>query len=330
MTDTFDAYLRRLLPALSGSMRLEPVSGGRSNPTFFVSYENRRLVLRKQPPGPLLPSAHAIDREYRVMQALAGSGVPVPRLLAFVDDADIAGTPFYLMERIEGRVFDDCALPGVSPADRRAMYLDMAQTLARLHSVDWVTAGLTGYGKVGSYFERQISRWTRQAKLGRTGPSADVAYLAEWLGTHVPAHDTTAISHGDFRIGNLIFHSQEPRVVAVLDWELSTLGHPLADLAFSALAWRQTSPQCRGIRGTDIRALGIPGEEEYLACYYANVTFPERAEAFHYVFSLFRLLVIFSGIAERGASSIKGDTVTAPPEQLASDFARMAVELIGA
>ncbi len=243
-----DAYLRDLLPDIGGTMALERISGGQSNPTFFVTYETRRMVLRKQPAGSLLPSAHAVDREFRIMTALAGTGVPVPVTLAYCADESVLGTPFYVMDRVDGRVFADCSLPGVSPVHRRAMFLDMADTLAKLHTVDWAAAGLSDYGKQGDYFRRQVTRWTHQWELSKTRALPDVDRLVKWLPSHLPDDTATAISHGDFRVGNLMFHPNEPRVVAVLDWELSTLGHPLADLAYSALAWHLKSTEYMGMK----------------------------------------------------------------------------------
>ena len=325
--DCLDAFLQRALIDLRGPMSLQRISGGQSNPTFFVSYDNRQLVLRKRPSGPVLPSAHAIDREYRVMTALAGAGFPVPPMVLYREENDVVGTAFYVMERVEGRVFDDCTLPGVPPDQRRAMYLAMADTLGALHRVDWRSIGLADYGKSSGYFERQINRWTRQWQGSKTRELPDVERLIEWLPKHIPDGDATAIAHGDFRIGNLMYHPTEPRVVAVLDWELSTLGHPLADVAYSALAWRLRSDEYMGMRDQDLASLGIPTEQEYVERYSRDSRFG-KLESFHYAFSLFRLAVIFEGIAARSRS---GNATSGNAEEvgkLSAVFARRAAEIV--
>jgi aminoglycoside phosphotransferase (APT) family kinase protein len=211
-TTKLDAFLRREIAGLEGRMTVEKIPGGQSNPTYFVSYDNRRLVLRKRPAN-ALPSAHAVDREFRVMRALRDSPVPVPDALLYHDGEDIIGTAFFVMERLDGRVFSDCSLPGVRPAERGVMFLAMADTLADLHKVDWNTVGLADYGKPGNYYKRQIARWSRQWELSKRRDLPELTRLLAWLPANIPAGDTTAISHGDFRIGNLMFHPTEPRVV---------------------------------------------------------------------------------------------------------------------
>ena len=263
-----DAFLRSALPGRAeGSMAIDRISGGQSNPTFFVSYPDAgtRLVLRKKPPGPLLPSAHAVEREYRILKALAGSSVPVPPVLLLHGADDVVGTPFYLMERLEGRVYHDTALPGVAPADRRAMYFAMAEALAALHGFDWQGAGLGDFGKPGNYYARQLARWGRQWRETRTREIPAIDRLIDWLGANLDETPDTSIVHGDFRLGNLMFAPSEPKVVAVLDWELSTLGHPLSDVAFSCLPWHSTPSMYAGIVGLDRKALGIPTQDEYIA-----------------------------------------------------------------
>jgi aminoglycoside phosphotransferase (APT) family kinase protein len=326
---TLAAYLNRALPDTGGALQIERVPGGQSNPTFFVTAGERRLVLRKQPAGELLPSAHAVDREYRVMTALARTDVPVPRTILFCEDRAIVGTPFYLMERLEGRVFANCALPGVAPRERRLMYDSLARTLAALHNVDAATIGLADYGKSGNYFARQIARWTRQWELSRTRDNADIAHLVAWLPRHVPGDDETAIAHGDYRIGNVMFHAHEPRVIAVLDWELSTLGHPLADLAHSCIAWHSAPDEYCGLIGLDLEALGIPSEAEYVAAYYEAAHRTTRMTQFHLAFALFRFAVIFEGIAARAKAGTAAAANAAEVGHLAVNFARRAVEVIG-
>lgn len=326
--ETLDAVLRRALPGLEGSLRLEPIAGGQSNPTFFVTYDNRRLVLRKQPPGELLPSAHAVDREHRIISALRDTGVPVPPALFYCDDRAVVGTPFYVMERVDGRVFHDCTLPGLSSSARAAMYAAMARTLAALHNVDYAAVGLQDYGRPGNYFARQVSRWSRQWAEIRTREDENIERLIAWLPEHIPADETTSIVHGDYRIGNLMFHPTEPRVVALLDWELSTLGHPLADLAHSAMAWLSAPDEYGGIRGLDLDALGIPALNTYLALYDAEARHGARLAPFHMAFALFRWSMIFEGIAARARAGNAAAGNAAETEGLAAAFARRAVELI--
>ena len=242
-------------------VELRRIAGGQSNPTFFVTHGGRRMVLRKQPGGEILRGAHAIDREYRVMSALRGQGVPVPETILHHDDPEAIGTPFYLMERLDGRVFADCALPGVAPDERGAIYRAMAAAMARLHAVDPEAAGLGDYGRPGNYFERQVRRWTRQLRASESPPIPELERLADWLAANLPTDDgMVAVAHGDFRLGNLMFHPTEPRVIAILDWELSTLGHPLADLGFCAMTWHTSPDEYGGIGGLDLDALGIPGQ----------------------------------------------------------------------
>ncbi|OYX15463.1 MAG: phosphotransferase family protein [Rhizobiales bacterium 32-66-8] len=323
-----DAYLKQAIAGLEGTVRVERISGGQSNPTFFVTYDNRRLVLRKQPPGDLLPSAHAIDREYRIISALAATDVPVPPALLYCTDRSVVGTPFYVMERVDGRVFHDCTLPGVAPQERDAMYRAMAQTLAALHNVDVAAVGLSDFGKPGNYFARQIARWTRQWELSRVADDANIDTLVAWLPAHIPADDTTTLVHGDYRIGNLMFHPTEPRVVAVLDWELSTLGHPLSDLAHSAMAWLSQPDEYGGLKGRDLSALGIPSVEDYEANYAAAARHGARMTQFHMAFALFRWSVIFEGIAARARAGNASSGNAAETGRLAAAFAGRAAELI--
>ncbi|WP_127088122.1 phosphotransferase family protein [Aquabacter cavernae] len=327
-TARLDAFLRGAIPGLDGTPRFAAIAGGQSNPTFFVTYDNRALVLRKQPPGPLLPSAHAVDREHRIISALAGTGVPVPAALLYCDDRGVVGTPFYVMDKVEGRVFHDCTLPGVAPADRHAMYLDMARTLAALHNVDVAAAGLSDYGRPGNYFARQVSRWSRQWAEIRTREDANIERLISWLPENIPDDDVTAIVHGDYRIGNLMFHPTEPRVVAVLDWELSTLGHPLADLAHSAMAWVSTPDEYGGIAGIDLAALEIPSRETYVTAYDDAVRHGARMRPFHMAFALFRWSMIFEGIAARAKAGTASSENAGETGRLAAAFAKRAVELI--
>jgi aminoglycoside phosphotransferase (APT) family kinase protein len=316
------------IPGQSG-LELQQISGGQSNPTWFVTWGDKHMVLRKKPAGPILSGAHAIEREYRVLKALAGTDVPVPPVLWLEEDASILGTPFYVMERLEGRVFSDCALPGLPPEARREMYLDMARTLARLHAVRPEAVGLGDYGRPGNYFERQVARWSKQYH-DSTGPRIPaLEQLVEWLPANMPPDDgAVSIAHGDFRPGNMMFHPTEPRVIAVLDWELSTLGHPLADLGFCVMPWHTAPDEYGGIQGTDWRAAGIPGREEFVAEYMAHALPTAPLLPFHMAFALFRFAVIFVGIADRARAGNAASADAATLEPLAGRFAARALEVI--
>ncbi|MDQ6619905.1 MAG: phosphotransferase family protein [Pseudomonadota bacterium] len=307
LTDVLDEgalhrYLSCHLPQADGPISIEPLLGGQSNPTFSLRIGASRYVLRTQPSGTLLPSAHAIDREYRVMGALANTDVPVPRTFCYCDDRSMLGTPFFVMEHAEGRQFWNPALPELSPDERASLWDDINSVIARLHRVDYAAVGLADFGRPGNYFERQIGRWTRQYEASATECIEAMDRLIEWLPRHVPDDDQTTIVHGDFRLDNLIIHPREPRVIAVIDWELSTLGHPLADFAYHAMAWRLSWQEFRGMAGEDLGALAIPDEGEYVAryCRRTGRTVIDAAEwAFYLAFSMFRLAAILQGIARR-------------------------------
>lgn len=313
-----------------GELALERVGGGQSNPTYFVAFAGRRMVLRKQPSGPILRGAHAVDREFRVLSALADTNVPVPRPILFEPDPSTLGTPFYLMERVEGRVFHDAALPGLDPAERRAVYLAMAETLAALHSLQPEAIGLGDYGRPGNYFERQLARWSRQWKESPQEGIPDLDRLADWLASNLPPDDgRVAIAHGDFRVGNLLYHPTEPRVVAILDWELSTLGHPLADLGFCCMPWRTTPDEYGGILGLDWAGLGIPDEATFVRRYFGRAMPTAPLQPFHIAFALFRFAVIFVGIADRAAAGSAADENASRLAPLAARFAARGLEAAG-
>lgn len=323
-----EQFLKNKLPELRGPMQVNRIGGGQSNPTFFVSFDNRELVLRKQPASTLLPSAHAVDREFRVMQALSQTTVPVPHVVLFHAERDVVGTPFYIMEKLPGRVFSECALPNMTPHERKAIYLGMAEAMAALHQVDWAAIGLSDYGREGSYFSRQLARWSRQWAMSKTRDDAAIELLIQWLGKNMPNESETTISHGDFRLGNLMFHPTEPRVVGILDWELSTLGHPLADVAFNCMAFRTLPEEYGGIRGLDLNALGIPLEADYLNHYYKCSGRTDGVTAFHFAFALFRMAVIFEGIAARAASGNAASSDAAQVGGLSAAFAARALEFV--
>jgi aminoglycoside phosphotransferase (APT) family kinase protein len=299
-------WLARNVPGFAGPCAIRQFQGGQSNPTFHVDTPGAHYVLRKQPPGKLLPSAHAVDREYRVQRALAGSGVPVARMEALCTDPDIIGTMFYVMDAVPGRVFPDRLLPDCAPDERAAMYDDMNRVLAALHRVDWQAAGLAGFGKPHGYVARQIDRWARQYRATELHDAPEMELLAEWLPAHLPTHEPTAIAHGDFRLGNLIFHPSEPRVVAVLDWELATIGHPLADLAYNVLPWR-LPPDETGFAGAELP--GIPSEAAYVAAYAKRMGIAEPLELDYFVvFALFRWASIAAGVYRRALDGNAADT----------------------
>jgi aminoglycoside phosphotransferase (APT) family kinase protein len=297
-----EQYMRAQGLAGHEPLSLSSLAGGQSNPTFKVVSDRGNYVLRKQPAGTLLPGAHAIDREYRVMKALQETPVPVPRMLAYCEDTNVIGTPFYLMEFLDGRVLMDQSLPGMTPAERQAIYREMNRVVAALHSVDYPALGLASFGKPGNYFSRQIARWTRQIRGSTVPVNATMSRLMDWLPEHIPAGDETTLVHGDYRLDNLVFHPTEPRVIGVLDWELSTLGHPLADLSYQCMGWHIPPTLWRGIAGLDLAMLGIPGEAEYVHL-YAEATGRHAAKHwdFYLAYNLFRIAAILHGVAQRAA-----------------------------
>ena len=311
-----------------GIFALTRIAGGQSNPTYFLDYGDQRLVLRKQPNGPILKGAHAVDREYRVLVGLTGTDVPVPRPILFHDDPGAIGTPFYLMERVEGRIFTDTALPDLPRDRRRSVWMAVADTLAALHGLRPDDIGLGDFGRPGSYFERQISRWDRQYRGSPSGPIPEIEEVHAWLVDHMPPDDgLVSLCHGDFRLGNLIFHPDEDRVVAVLDWELSTLGHPLADLGFCAMPWHSTPAEYGGFLGKDLDGLGLPSEDEFTARYMASAPFNAPLLPFHKVFALYRFAVIFVGIADRVKAGTAASAAADRLAPLALAFARRAREI---
>jgi aminoglycoside phosphotransferase (APT) family kinase protein len=294
------AYLRAHVDGFSGSLAVRQFKGGQSNPTFLLEAGGHRYVMRKKPPGKLLASAHQVDREFRVIRALAGSGVPVPRAHVLCEDESVIGAAFYVMDFVPGRIFRDALLPAQSPAERTAIYDDMNAVLARLHQVDYQAVGLGDFGRTGNYIERQISRWIKQYRAAETGTIAAMERLIAWLPEHVPAGDETTIAHGDFRLENTICHPTEPRIVAVLDWELATLGHPLADLAYNCLPYHMTHPDLGTLANADFESSGIPSEQAYVGAYCRRTG---RAGIDHWpfyiAFSLFRLASIVQGVYKR-------------------------------
>ena len=305
-------YLAEHLPELRLPLSASLFEGGQSNPTYLLRDAGQgRWVLRRKPPGRLLPSAHAVDREYRVMSALAGSEVPVPRMRLLCSDESVIGSMFYVMDCVAGRIFFDPRLPGLQPGERGELFDAMNRAIAALHRVDPAAVGLGDYGKPGRYVARQIERWSQQYRASQTEPLEAMERLMQWLPEHVPEGDEVAVVHGDFRMDNLIFHPSEPRVLAVLDWELSTLGHPLADFAYHCMAWRLGPGQFRGMAGEDLSALGIPSEASYVQAYCARTgRAPVAAQdwEFFLAFNMFRLAAILQGVLAR---ALQGNAASA-------------------
>ncbi|MDO8878220.1 MAG: phosphotransferase family protein [Pseudolabrys sp.] len=295
-------YLTAHLKGFSGSLAVRQFRGGQSNPTFFLESGPNRYVLRKKPPGQLLPSAHMIEREYRVMHALRDSGLPVMNTHLLCEDPSVIGTPFYIMDFVEGRIFRDPALPGLSPAERGAIYTDMAAVMGKLHAIDWRAVGLESFGKPAGYLVRQIALWTRQYEAAKTHPIPSMDELIAWLPAHIPADERTTIAHGDFRLENLMYHPTEPRVIGVLDWELATLGHPFADVAYNCMIWHldPSTPNLGGLAGRDLAALGIPSEAEYISRYATSANIPGIDNySFFLAFAFFRFAAIAQGVYAR-------------------------------
>ena len=295
-----ERYLRDHVEGFPGNLEVEQFKGGQSNPTFMLKAGPRRYVLRRKPPGKLLPSAHAVDREYRVITALHASGFPVAKTYCLCMDDAVIGTAFYVMDYVAGRVLWEPSLPHL-PKDQRGAYFDeLNRVIALLHSLDYASIGLSDYGKPGNYIERQINRWTKQYRASETERIEAMENLIEWLPKNIPAGDETTIVHGDYRMDNVMFHPTEPKILAVLDWELSTLGHPLADFSYHCMTWRLTPGQFRGMMGVDFKALGIPTEQEYVESYCRRTGRDGIPNwDFYMAYNMFRLAGILQGIMGR-------------------------------
>jgi aminoglycoside phosphotransferase (APT) family kinase protein len=340
-TEALSRWLAERLPGFAGPLSVEMFKGGQSNPTYKLITPGRTYVMRAKP-GPvakLLPSAHAIEREFAVMSGLAGTDVPVAQMHVLCEDESVIGRAFYVMEFVEGRVLWDQTLPGLSREQRAALYDELGRVIAALHTVDYKARGLESYGKPGNYFERQIGRWSKQYLASVTQPIAEMDRLIEWLPTHMPdsaRSELTSVVHGDYRLDNVIFHPTEPRILAVLDWELSTLGHPLADFSYHCMAWHIPPGTFRGIGGVDIASLGIPSEQDYIRryCERTGFTTPEALAPdwnFYLAYNMFRIAAILQGIAKRveagTASSAQARASGAgarPMAELAWSFAQQA------
>lgn len=296
-------YIRDQVAPFVGTLDVTRIQGGQSNPTYIVKAGEDRYVLRRKPSGTLLPSAHAIEREHRLMRSLASSSVPVPRVRALCEDVEVIGSAFYIMDFVEGRILVDQTLPGVTPAERKAMYAELNRAIAALHLVDYKQVGLEGYGKQGRYVERQIERWTKQYRASETQRIEAMEQLIAFLPTNVPPQTKTAIVHGDYRLDNVVFHPTEPRIIAILDWELSTLGDPMVDFAYHCMNWHVPLGTHRTLAGVDVRSLGVPSEADYVAMYCKHVDLDPEAGIprwnFYMAFNMFRLAAIQQGVARR-------------------------------
>ncbi len=330
-TEPLVGWLEANVEGFRDPIEIAQFQGGMSNPTFLITDAGgARYVLRKKPPGELLPSAHAVDREHRITTALAGTPVPVVRTLGLCDDISVVGTEFFLMEHATGRVFHDPSLPDLTPADRAAVYGSMGEILAALHQVDFSAIGLDDYGRVGGYMGRQVRRWSQQYEASKTDELPDMDQLMEWLPANMPDDSETTVVHGDFRLENMIVHAHEPRVIAVLDWELSTLGHPLSDLAYNCLPYHWPQESFGDMRGLDPSTPGIPTEADYVARYCERTGRGEIENwTFYLVLSLFRLAAIIQGVYYRGLQGNAASPEALQRGDLARQLARNAWELAG-
>jgi aminoglycoside phosphotransferase (APT) family kinase protein len=325
-----DEYLKLNLEGYAGPLNVEQFEGGQSNPTFLLTTGGRQYVMRKKPPGKLLPSAHAVEREFKVMKALQHSDVPVPRMYLLCENEHVIGTPFFVMEHVESRVLEDITLPGMTPEERHAIYFDLIRVLAALHSVDHSAIGLDDFGKPGNYFSRQIGRWSKQYVAAKTDEIESMERLMKYLPANVPDDDTSCIVHGDYRMGNMLLHPTEPRIVAVVDWELSTLGHPLGDLGYSCMFYHSGIVGRASLKGHSSSETGIPTEEAFLA-EYCRLTGRDGIPNwnFYLAFSFFRLASILQGVYKRGIDGNASSTEAMERGRLAREIADLAGSLLG-
>ncbi|GLQ05655.1 phosphotransferase [Sneathiella chinensis] len=295
-----EKYLKDTVEGFEGPLTVSQFKGGQSNPSYFLETPRKKYVLRRKPPGKLLPSAHAVDREYRVLTALRDTPVPVPRTYCLCEDETVIGTMFYVMDFVDGDIEWDPALPHFTPAQRTAAFTSMNASLAALHQVDYKAVGLEDFGKSTDYLARQINRWSKQYKASETEKIEAMDNLIEWLPNNIPPGDETAIVHGDYRLDNTILDRDSKQVIAMLDWELSTLGHPLADFSYHCMTWRLEPELFRGLKGLDLPALGIPTEQEYVALYCQRTGRDHIPNwDFYMAYNMFRLSAILQGIMGR-------------------------------
>jgi aminoglycoside phosphotransferase (APT) family kinase protein len=330
-----EEYLQEHVDGYAGPLTIKQFKGGQSNPTYLLEAASGKYVMRRKPPGKLLKSAHAVDREFRVISALYAAGFPVPKPHVLCEDESVVGTVFFIMNFVEGRIFWELDLPGCDPDERQAIYDNVNQTIADLHNFDHEAIGLSDYGKPGNYFSRQISRWSKQYKASEIDPITEMDRLIAWLPENIPEDDSTSIVHGDYRLDNMIVHPTEPRVIAVLDWELSTIGHPLGDFTYHLMSWQmpEIGIGSAGLLGKDLAELGIPGEQEYVDLYCQRTG---RADGianrdFYSAFNFFRIAAIVQGIAGRvrdgtasSAHAAKSAKVVPPLAEMGWKYARQA------
>ena len=323
--DALARFLSARLAGCDGDLTVRQFQGGQSTPTFHLSFAGQAFVLRKKPPGKLLPGAHAIDREFRVQQALRGSGAPVPEMLLYCEDESVLGQPFYVMSHVEGRIFTDRLLGGCTPDERAAIYDDMNRVLAGLHGLDHRALGLEDFGKPDQYVARQVSRWGRNYQASKVEDHAAMDQVVAWLEANTPTREEVGLVHGDYRIGNLVIHPTEPRVAAVLDWELATIGHPLADLAYNCLPWRLPQASERGFADLPYGELGIPDEADYVARYAERRGRPDVPDwEYFLVFSMFRTAAILFGVYRRALDGNAADARALSVGAIARDIAERA------
>ncbi len=327
-----ERFMASHVDGFEGPARVEKFKGGQSNPTYLVSTPRKKYVLRRKPPGKLLPSAHAVEREYKVMTALNAKGFPAPKTFANCEDPNVIGTAFFIMDYVDGRIFWDASLPDLAVDDRAQIFCALVDTLADLHLIDYGKAGLGDFGKPGNYFGRQIDRWSKQYKAAESSAIAEMDQLIAWLPSAIPKDDATTVVHGDFRLDNTIIHPKEPRVIAVLDWELSTLGHPLADFTYFLMVYHFPPEMRGGLAGLDLKSLGIPPMQASAERYCARVGRQSLADLdFCLAYNMFRLASIAQGVYARAlqgnassAEGVKLGAQVAPLAQLAWSYARNA------
>ena len=325
-----DAWMAEHVDGYTGSLQVFQFKGGQSNPTFWLADTERQYALRKKPPGKLLQSAHMVDREYRVMNALADTDVPTAKMYELCEDDSIIGTSFFIMEYVQGRIFWDVQLPELSPEERTAVYEELARVLAAIHSVDLEATGLSDYGRPNAYVERQVKRWTKQYVASQTAAVAAMNTLMDWLASNIPDDEATSLVHGDYRLDNLIFHPTEPRALAVIDWELSTLGHPLSDLAYTCMLYDVMLPKIGGLAGVDFEKTGIPDESAFVERYCKLVGRDGVPDlAYYKAFSLFRLAAIAQGVYKRSLDGNASSTEASMFGAAVPHLAGIACGLVG-
>ena len=324
-----EKWLYENISNFEGIDKIDPIQGGQSNPTYLITTYKKKYILRSKPLGNLLPSAHAIEREYRILKALDQTVIPVPKVYILCEDHSIWGSPFYIMEFIEGRIFYDPTIPSINNEERKKIYTSMIKILSNLHLLDYKELGLEDFGKIGSYVQRQVKRWSTQYRKSETNKISSMEKLIDWISCNIPENEKTTIVHGDFRIDNLIFHPLEPTVVGVLDWEISTLGNPFADFAYHAMIWRLSKTQFRGLKETNFAKLGIPSEDEYYKRYlnFMNLNSIPDWE-FYIIYNMFRLAAILQGIAGRAREGTASSPEAIKMASLVEPIADSAWELV--